>query len=249
MNHFVRFGGFLLATLLVAGCATGGAMKNEASYRFQMGVSYLHERNYTAALNELTEAERLNPDDPELLFNLGLAYYYKNQYAAAERRFSRAVELKPGFSQARNYLGDTYLRMKRWDDAIAQFTIVSEDLFSADQENAGINLGLAYLGKGDVATALAQLRPRVAANPQNPAAHLFLGRAYMADGKVSQAIGEYREALRIVPEYAEADYYLGLACLKGNRPDEARNAFREVVRLSPYSELGRLSQEQIDVLK
>jgi Tfp pilus assembly protein PilF len=248
MNFSARFVCVLLVTL-VTGCVSSAKVKKNASYHFQMGVSYLNERNFTAALNELTAAEKLNPDDPELLFNLGLAYYYKNQYHAAEQRFLRAVELRKEFAQARNYLGDTYLRMKRWDDAIAQFTIVSEDLFSTDQENAGFNLGLAYLGKGDTAMALSVLRPRVAANPQNPEAHLFLGRAYFADGKIDLAISEYREALRIVPDYAAAQYYLGLAFLKANKPDEARIAFREVVRASPYSELGQLSREQLDALK
>jgi type IV pilus assembly protein PilF len=239
----------VLLILFIAGCATGAKVKKDASYHYQMGVSYLQERNYTAALTELTESVRLTPDDPEVLFNLGLAYYYKNQYPAAEERFLRAVALRKEYSLARNYLGDTYLRMQRWDDAIAQFTIVSEDLFSTDQENAGMNLGLAYLGKGDTAKALSLLRPRVTANPRNPTAHLFLGRAYAADGKLKLAITEYREALRLVPDYAEVQYYLGQASLKAGLPEEARAAFGEVVRLSPYSELGRLSREQLDGLK
>lgn len=230
---------------LVSGCVSAKARK-EASYHYQMGVSYLQEHNYTSALKELTDAETLTPYDPEVVFNLGLAYYYKDQYAIAERWFLKAIELREGFSQARNYLGDTYLRMNRWDDAIAQFTIVSKDLFSPDQENAGINLGLAYLGKGDTAKALTLLRPMVAANPQNPSAHLFLGRAYFADGKVNMALGEFREALKIEPQYVEAYYYLALACLKSDRFDEARKAFHEVVKLAPSSELGRLSREQLD---
>ncbi len=241
--------GCLLLALLVTGCATDAKVRKDASYHHQMGVSYLQERNYTAALTELTASDRLTPDDPELLFNLGLAYYYKNQYPAAEERFLRAVALRKEYSLARNYLGDTYLRMQRWDDAIAQFTIVSKDLFSTDQENAGINLGLAYLGKGETASALSVLRPQVAAHPRNPTAHLFLGRAYFADGKVKLAINEYREALRIVPDYAEVQYYLGVASLKADLPHEARTAFGEVVRLSPYSELGQLSREQLDGLK
>lgn len=239
----------LLLTLLAAGCGTSAKVKKEASFHHQMGMSYLQEQNYTSALKELTETDRLTPDDPEVLFNLGLAYYHKSQYPAAEQRFLRALEIRKDYSPARNYLGDTYLRMGRWDDAIAQFRIVSEDLFATDQENAGINLGLAYLGKGDTATALSVLRPRVAAHPQNPTAHLFLGRVYYAEGKVNLAISEYREALRLVPNYAEVQYHLGLACLKAGLPDEAGSAFREVLRLAPYSELGQLSKEQLEGLK
>ncbi len=238
--------GSLLFVLLIAGCGANDKVKKDASYHYQMGASFLQERNYTSALTELTESDRLTPDEPELLFNLGLAYYYKNQYQAAEQRFLRALDLRKEFSQARNYLGDTYLRMQRWDEAIVQFTIVSEDLFSTEQENAGINLGMAYLGKGETAMALSALRPRVIANPRNPTAHLFLGRAYFADGKLKAAMAEYLEALRIVPDYAEVQYYLGLACLKAGLPREANIAFGEVVRLAPYSELGRLSREKLD---
>ena len=244
----VRRGSLLLA-LLITGCTMSAEVRQDASYHYKMGLSYLHERNYTAALNELTESNGLTPDDPEILFNLGLAYYHKNQYQAAEQRFLAALALREQFSLARNYLGDCYLRMRRWDDAIIQFTIVSEDLFSTEQGNAGINLGMAYLGKGETAMALSVLRPRVDADPQNPTAHLFLGRAYFADGKIKPALKEYREALRFAPEYVEVQYYLGVACLQAGLPEEARIAFGEVVRLAPYSELGRLSQEQLDRMK
>ena len=59
MKHVIT----LLLLLGIAGCATGRDQqfgKNDpAAYHYQMGLSYLGERNYTSALVELTEAEKL----------------------------------------------------------------------------------------------------------------------------------------------------------------------------------------------
>jgi Tfp pilus assembly protein PilF len=249
MNFMSRITCILLLCAVVGGCATSKKTRQDASSHYQMGMSYLKEQNYTGALNELTEADRLTPDDPDILLGLGMAYYYKKQYHTAEDRYLKAIKYRDNFSLARNNLGVAYLEMKRWDDAIVQFTIVNGDLFFDDQESAGINLGLAYLGKGDIAAAMTVLRRQIAANPQNPVAHLNLGRAYFADGRYNLAIGEYQEAIRLSPDYPPTHYYLALAFLKAQKNDEARKSFREVVRLTPFSEFGQIAKEQLDALK
>ena len=93
----------------LTGCATGEAGKKQASYHYQMGLSYLGENNATGALVELTEAEKTDPDNPELLNYLGLAYYRKNKFELAEQKYLKALALKPNFPEARNNLGVDYL--------------------------------------------------------------------------------------------------------------------------------------------
>lgn len=239
----------LLATLALAGCATRGVKGNKESYHYQMGLSYLGERNYTSALIELTEAEKLNPENPELLYNLGLAYLGKKRFDLAEQKLQQAVMLKPNYSSARNDLGVVYLELKRWDNAIQQFKIVKDDIFYQDSENAAINLGLAYLGKGDYPKALEELRAVIVANPRNPVARLSLGRVWFAMDKTEQAVAEYRKALEIFKEFGAAYYYLGLAQLKQNNLDAAKNSFNEVLRIIPDSELGHASIGYLELLK
>src|SRR5690349_21681619 len=110
-----------LLTLAMAACATGSnrqlGASNQAAYHYQMGLSNLGERNYTGALVELTEAERLDPDNPEVLYNLGMAYIGKKRPDLAEQKLQRAILLRPNYSVARNDLGVAYLEMKRWDNA------------------------------------------------------------------------------------------------------------------------------------
>lgn len=242
-----------LLLLTVSGCISGRGRSNPkpdmAAYHYQMGLSYLGERNYSSALFELTEAEKFNPENPDLLYNLGLAYVGKNRPDLAESKLLKAIELKPSFSAARNDLGVAYLELKRWDSAILQFKIVKDDLFYANNENAAINLGLAYLGKGDYPKALAELQTVASMNPRNLVVHLSLGRVLFAMGKNDEAVHEYTKALKIYGDYGAAHYYLGQVQIKQNNIAAARASFKEAVRLIPESELGRAALGYLELLK
>ncbi|QWV91924.1 tetratricopeptide repeat protein [Geomonas oryzisoli] len=235
--------------LLASGCALSQAEKNKSIYHYQMGQSFFAENNFTGALQELTEAEKLTPKDPELLNLLGLTYFRKGRYELAEAKYLKALDLRENYSEARNNLGVNYLEMKRWDDAIAQFKVVQEDLFFQGQDNAAGNLGLAYLGKGDYQQALAVLRGLVAKNGSDPRTRVNLGRVYFAMNKTELAVEEYQKALRLTPSYASAHYHMGLAQMKLKDADAAKSAFQEVVRIAPDSEMGQLSREYLDLLK
>ena len=59
--------GTLLTALVAVSTLTGWVATSSsgrpASYHYQMGVSYLEEHNYTAALTDLSEAEKLEPNN------------------------------------------------------------------------------------------------------------------------------------------------------------------------------------------
>ena len=249
MRHVIT----LLLLLGIAGCASGRDQQfgksDPAAYHYQMGLSYLGERNFTSALIELTEAEKLDPDNPDLLYKLGLAYIGKQRPDLAEPRLQKAIMLKPNNSAARNDLGVAYLELKRWDSAIQQFKIVKDDIFYENSESATINLGLAYLGKGDYPKALEVLRAVAAGNRRNPVVYLSLGRVLFAMEKTELAITEYKKALGIYNEYGAAHYYIGQAYLKLNYVAAARASFKEVVRIMPDTDLGRSSLGYLDLLK
>ncbi len=240
---------FFALSLFISACAMGEASQKKASSHFQLGLAYLGENNISGALVELTEAEKLNPDDPELQFNLGKAYFLKNRYDIAEQKFLRAVALKPEFSEARYNLGLVYIEMKRWDEAVYQFKMVTEDIFYQNQEFASINLGIAYLNKGEYPKALSTLRAVVNSYPRSPIAKVYLGQVYLKLDKVEVAILEFKRAVELNKNYANAHYNLGLAYLKAKDNPDALAAFREVVRIAPETEIGRHSREYLDLLK
>jgi len=245
-----RFIGFMVAaSLLASGCALDQAAKNKSLYHYQMGQSFYAESNFTGALVEFCEAEKLTPRDPSLLNDLGLTYFRKGRYDLAEAKYLKAIEIKPDFSDARNNLGVNYLEMKRWDDAISQFKTVQDDLFYQGQDNTTINLGLAYLGKGDNQQALTLLRAAASKNPSDPRTRLHLGRVYFALDKTELAIGQYHKALELNGSYASAYFNLALAQVKLKDRGAAKLAFKEVIRIAPDSEIGQLSREYLELLK
>lgn len=239
----------ILVVISSSGCVPTLADSNKASYHFQMGESHLRENNVTAALIELTEAEKITPDDPNLLNFLGLVYFRKGKHEIAEQKYLKALQLKPQFSDARNYLAVNYMEMKRWDDAISQLKLVTDDLFYQNQESAQINLGLAFLGKGENQRAHDVLRNAVIMYPRSPQARVALGRTYFALERNDLAIDEFKRATELSAGYVNPYYYAGLAYLKNNNKDAARDAFREVVRLSPDSTVGRQAKEHLDLLR
>ncbi len=238
----------LILVLALTGCAAVAPDGRPEAYHYQMGLSYLGEQNYTAALKELRESEKLSPRNPELQYYLGRVYRGKQRPDLAVVKFLRAIDLKPDYSIARNDLGVTYMELKQWDKAIEQFRIVKDDLLYEEHTNSVINLGLAYLGKGDYAKALAELEAARVNNPGNPIVKVAIGRVLAAQGQMREAVAEYRGALKVYPEYAMAHYYLGIALMK-NDLAAARNEFREVVRLAPDTEFGKSAHEYLNLLR
>lgn len=240
----------LLLLVPLVGCSTiAPTAKNEASYHYQMGLSYLAENNTTSALIELAKAERLDANNPELLHYLGLAYFRKGKFEIAEEKYLKALQIKPDFTAVRNELGVNYLEMRRWDDAINQLKVVSDDIFFPDQIAATINLGLAYYGKADFTKALNLLRTIVVNTPGDPRARLHLGKVYFAMDKTDLAIVEYKKAIEIVPDYANAHYHLALAQLKNKNTVAAIDSFKEAIKIAPDTEIGHLCREHLDTLK
>jgi Tfp pilus assembly protein PilF len=245
----LSIGAAACVVVLLAGCAVSETAGKQATYHLQMGLSHLGENDVTGALVEFTEAEKIEPDNHELQNYLGLVYFRKNRLEIAEKKYQQALALKPDFSDARNNLGVTYLEMRRWDEAIYQFKLVTEDIFYQNQAAAQINLALAYSGKGDHQQALLLLRSLVGTNPRDPRVRFNLGRVYFALDKLELAVGEYRKAVDLFPDYANAHYQLALAAMKLKDTRTATIAFREVLRIAPESEIGQLSREYLDLLK
>jgi len=118
---------FLIILFAVSGCASGRenqpqfGKSDPAAYHFQMGVSYLGEGNYTSALFELDAAEKLDPDNPELLFNLG-----------------EILEMIGLLNMSNKYL----------DSAIATFKMVINQL--PNNKDTWNHIGICYQEKGQI---------------------------------------------------------------------------------------------------
>ena len=216
---------------------------------YTRGLQYLSMGAGEPAVRELTEAVKLEPANAEFHNTLAFAYHYEGRYQFALTHYAKALELTPGYAEAHVNLAALYLDLARWDDAIAQGREALKITTYQNPEKAYNNIGLAYMGKGDLISARRAFRDALAFHDNFPEGHRNLGTIYFQQGQVNDAIREFRDALRLRPNYAEALVDLGVAYLELGSKAEAAAQFQKVVQLDPESELAELAKWYLGTLQ
>ena len=86
------------------------------------------EGSVNEAIKEAQKAGELSPNDPTIFFRLGLLRYNNSDYTGAVGAFERAVILDINYLNARYFLGQSYKKVGRTDDALVQFQILNKIL-------------------------------------------------------------------------------------------------------------------------
>lgn len=83
-----------------------------------------NEGNLSEAISKAEYAGLLAPNDPTVFFRLGLLRYNNGDYAGAVSAFEKAVTLNSNYLNARFFLGQSYKKVGRTNDALVQFNIL-----------------------------------------------------------------------------------------------------------------------------
>jgi len=164
--------------------------KTFAGY-FNKGVASLSSAKYKDAVESLTQAVALNPQDAIAHAKLGLAYSALGEHKPAITAFKQAIKLNRAFVDADSYfrLGISYLALSDYASAIeplkqALYGVKAKVLEDRTKSTAGP-------GEADINDAL--------------------GRAYYGTGSYRQAVKAFETAVRLKPDFASSHYGLGLA--------------------------------------
>lgn len=242
---------FLLTLLIFFVLAYSGCTPNLKSLKEQsesnriVGEEYLRYGNYTQALKYFLQAEAQYADDPDLQNNLGLTYMAKKRLGQAVVHFKKAISLKSDFSNARNNLGVAYSRMGAWDDAIAVFLPLTEDLLYATPHYPHFNLGWAYYNKLAYDLSEKHYLRALEINPKYVKALRGLGLTYIAMGKGQKAAGELEKAIALAPATPLLYFDLAKAHAVSKNRQETMKAYRKVIELSPDSALAESAKNEI----
>ncbi len=76
---------------------------NYAQKHTARAKTYLTQQNYEMAVQELREALKISPQNPEIHSMIGQAYYKQNMSGMAKTYFRQALKLKPGHKVALKY--------------------------------------------------------------------------------------------------------------------------------------------------
>jgi tetratricopeptide (TPR) repeat protein/serine/threonine protein kinase len=93
-----------------------------AKDHFNRGLAYSRSKTYDKAVVEMTEAFRLDPENPFYLKNRGIVYRASGNLDRAIADFSEAIRLRPDYETAMVERGITYASKKDYDRAIADYT-------------------------------------------------------------------------------------------------------------------------------
>lgn len=234
--------------ILTTACATTDTaeVKKKAEATRRVGEAYMLEHNYTAALKELLQAEKLYPDDHILQFDLGLAYRKKGRLDLSIEHFEKAIALKPDFAPAINNLGMAYIAGKQWDKAIETFEPLTGNLLYATPQYPRFGLGLAYYNKGNYREAEKYLNEALQFyrdGYRKDTTFIYtlqgLGVTYLALSQLDRAEQMLEEAVRYAPKLAGLYFDLGRVYVTMKKYDQAEYVFSKVIELRPDSDIAR----------
>jgi Tfp pilus assembly protein PilF len=153
----------------------------------------------------------------------------------AEHEFKEAVRIRDDFSEAYNSLAVVAQHFGRFDEALTYANKALSNIIYREPWAAHLNLGVAYLSKGDYVRAALSLRKALFDNPKLCVGHWRLAQSYKEQGELDHA----REELELL--FADKGcagvqeaYQLGavVALKLGDRP-RAQELLRQCVALAP----------------
>ena len=184
-----------------------------------------------AAIEALSQAIALTPDDAQLFQMRAKVYAIAGENANAQADYSSAIRLAPSDASLHHARGYFLMSLGFTGDALKDF----EKALQLDpaMSTAANNRGLIHLQTQDFSSAEADFERALKIDPRYVDALNNRGFARMKQGHLDQALADFSEALRQKPDYTAAWNNTGLCNLQKQDFPAALTAFNEAVRLAP----------------
>ena len=209
--------------------------RSSKSHR-QLGIVLRQQGNYDGAGQELERAVGMDPNDAQAYYYLGSVRLKLNDTDGAIAALTRTVDLNGYDSASRLALSTALSKAGRNSEAEEQRRKASdlkELEANAGQSRVLLGSAVEHLSRGDVDTAVGELRQAVKLSPEYPEAQTELALALLRKGAHdSEAVQILRRALEL-KDSARTHLQLGLALEKTGQRTEALNEFRRAAELAP----------------
>lgn len=182
------------------------------------------------AIENLSQAVALDPENFDAVFNLGRLQYLTKDYTNAIKNLRSAVTLNKTRVEARFYLGTALEANGDADAALGEY----RELIRLDGKSAfgQIGAGALLLKQGKIDEAVAALKNAVRLSPKNFEAQWALGRALFLQENFADAEDVLRKAVALAPNRTDARYQLGLTLRRRGKSEEAAREFTLVEKLN-----------------
>ena len=198
--------------------------------RHHLGLIAYQVGRHELAVELISRAIALHPNNPGACSNLGEVYRAMGARGEAIAHFRRALELDPAHAAAHYNLGNTLQELARLDEAITAYRRAVES--RPDYAEAHNNLGIALAPR----TSRTRPSPRTARHELKPTATPDLhnlGTAMAALGRLDDHRAAYRRALELNPAHVQALWAFWVWRWLGKANDEAIAAHLRAIELKP----------------
>jgi len=161
----------------------------------ELGAGYFAQNQMAIALEEFTEAIRIDGNYAMAYNGLGLVYGALREDAKADSNFKRSLQIEPNNSESRNNYGSFLCSRNRIDESIVQFTEAVKNPLYATPGVAYMNAGICALKKKDEKSAETYLEKALQAQPLLQTAAYQLATIQFNRGQVGIARNTLKNAL------------------------------------------------------
>lgn len=169
------------------------------------------------------------PNDPAVIFRDGKSAMESGQLQRAEEDFRRVIALDPQSAAAHVNLGVTYMREKRWDDALVELR--KAESLSPDEPGIRLNIGLAYYRKSDFDSAIAPFTAALQRAPNSMQARYLLGLCYFFTNKYKEAVDTLAPLWETEAHNLNYLYVISIAASKSSNSVMQKQAFDQMLAI------------------
>lgn len=176
-----------------------------------------------------TQASAGLPNDSAVIFRDGKSAMESGRLTRAEEDFRRVIALDPQSPAAYVNLGVTYMREKRWDDALVELR--KAESLSPDEPGIRLNIGLAYYRKSDFDSAIAPFTAALQRAPNSMQARYLLGLCYFFTNKYKAAVDTLAPLWETEAHNLNYLYVISIAASKSSNSVMQQRAFDQMLAI------------------
>ncbi len=237
-----------MIALLGIGCASQAQqekdlenVKNRARAHTDLGAIYFQQKQYEIALDEFTQASKIDPNFATAYNGLGLVNAAIGRDAQADVSFKKAVQLEPNNSESQNNYGSFLCARNRIDESIPHFLAAVKNPLYATPGIAYTNAGICSARKNDHANAEAYFLKALQIDPLSIAAAYHLATSQFKRNDALSAKKTLQNVLLTQPGPEVLWLAIRIERVLGGKDAEASYAL-QLRRQYPDSEQAKLLQ-------
>ena len=196
-----------------------------------LGLIASKEKNYQLAVDLITKAIIIYPDNPAFHSNLGLALKELKKFDAAIGSFKKAISIQPNFAEAYANYGNVLQILKHFDAAIASY----DKAISIQPDFASF-----YFVRGNIlhemnlySAAIASYDKAISIQPDYAIAYVKCGNVLHGLKQYETAIVYYDKAITVQPDLIESHFSRGNALCELKQYEAAIVCYDKVISTQP----------------